>query len=266
MKIGSGNYQTIPAVHIVGNAYGPVGAVKDDRGRVFERLVEAEVAMELMSRIGCPRPFPSTTLSREIMMKSLFVIIACLLLASCESERVADEPQSMPDSELTGNRGQVLATHDVSRYTYIEVRSNGENIWLAGPSVDVKAGDVIRWGQYSVMRDFTSSELNRTFDTVLFVNAIVKDGQDAGGEAGASGGAKSGIVRSTQDAAGYTYVELTLADEQVAWLAAPQTALSVGDRVSWTGGSLMTDFRSSSLDRVFPEILFVQNLTTVEAD
>lgn len=199
-------------------------------------------------------------------MKSLLVIVACLLLAACESERLAEEPQSMPDSQLTGNRGQVLSVHDVSRYTYIEVRSNGQNIWLAGPSVDVEVGDVIRWGQYSVMQDFTSSELNRTFDTVLFVNAIVKDGQEAGGDSGASASAKSGVVRSTQDAAGYTYVEITLADEQVAWLAAPQTSLNVGDRVSWTGGSMMTDFRSSSLDRVFPEILFVQSLTTTESE
>jgi len=198
------------------------------------------------------------------MNKLSLTLFACVVLASCDAKQSVDNPVSIPDAELTGNRGQVLSTIDVERYTYIEVRSNGQEVWLVGPPVDVNEGDVIRWGDFAVMRDFTSSELNRTFDTVLFVAAVSRDSQESAGDARASGDVNSGVVRSTADAAGYTYVELAVGDERTMWLATPAIELSVGDHVSWTGGSLMTDFRSNSLDKVFPEILFVQTLTTME--
>ena len=198
------------------------------------------------------------------MNKLSLTLFACVVLASCDAKQSVDNPVSIPDAELTGNRGQVLSTIDVERYTYIEVRSNGQEVWLVGPPVDVSEGDVIGWGDFAVMRDFTSNELNKTFDAVLFVAAISKDSQEPNREVQPTSDVNSGIVRSTADAAGYTYVELTVGDERTMWVATPAIAVSVGDHVSWTGGSLMTDFRSNSLDRVFPEILFVQTLTMIE--
>jgi hypothetical protein len=38
----------------------------------------------------------------------------------------------------------------------------------------------------------------------------------------------------------------------------------VGDRVSWQGGSMMTNFKSNSLDKTFPEILFVQSVSVAQ--
>jgi hypothetical protein len=40
--------------------------------------------------------------------------------------------------------------------------------------------------------------------------------------------------------------------------------MAVGTRVSWQGGSKMTNFRSSSLDKTFDEILFVQGISTTQ--
>ena len=76
--------------------------------------------------------------------------------------------------------------------------------------------------------------------------------------------ANGGVVRSTQDAAGYTYIELTTDAGDVVWLATPETELADGSRVTWQGGSTMTNFTSSSLDKTFPEILFVQSIHVVQ--
>ena len=37
-----------------------------------------------------------------------------------------------------------------------------------------------------------------------------------------------------------------------------------GSRVSWQGGSKMTDFKSNSLDKTFAEILFVQGISVTK--
>ena len=64
-----------------------------------------------------------------------------------------------------------------------------------------------------------------------------------------------GTVAETMDSGGYTYVLLDIGTEKL-WCATNQTPVKVGDKVTVPVGQLMTDFRSATLDRVFPEIYF----------
>jgi len=70
---------------------------------------------------------------------------------------------------------------------------------------------------------------------------------------------KSGVVIESIDSGGYTYLNVKVNDNDI-WVAAPLTSLSVGDSVYFTGGMLMKNFTSPSLDRVFDEIYFTGNL------
>ena len=109
-----------------------------------------------------------------------------------------------------------------------------------------------------MMRNFQSKTLDRTFDELMFVSAFYT------GSAGAPQAAadeNTGVVRSAENAAGYTYIELETDSGQVVWLATPETDMAVGSRVSWQGGSKMTNFSSNSLNRTFDEILFVQGIS-----
>lgn len=110
-------------------------------------------------------------------MKKIIFLLVSFLLAACDGNSPGAASTTIPDEELSGNRGQVISTIDVPRYTYIEVRSNGRQVWLAGPPVELSAGDVITWGDYAVMRGFESRELDRTFDELLFVAAVYKEQQ-----------------------------------------------------------------------------------------
>ncbi|HUH03882.1 MAG TPA: hypothetical protein VML75_17925 [Kofleriaceae bacterium] len=76
----------------------------------------------------------------------------------------------------------------------------------------------------------------------------------------ASAGVEGGTVLETMDAGGYTYARLDTGGAEV-WVAGPTTALSVGQRIGVSGGSLMKGFHSQTLDRTFPEIYFVAALT-----
>jgi hypothetical protein len=180
-------------------------------------------------------------------------------------------PESLPGEDLTGNKGRVVSTLDVPGYSYVEVESNGQTIWIAGSPVKLTAGEIINWDQSTVMRNFHSKTLNRTFAEVIFVSRI---GTSSSLTAEALPAARpvatapkiqvpksqtlaKGSVVSVQNAANYTYLEIKTAADNVIWLAAPETPVNVDDTVAWQGGSLMRNFKSSTLDKTFPEIYFV---------
>lgn len=198
-------------------------------------------------------------------MKNLIVCaLGILLLTACGGENApADKLAVVSDSDLSGNHGQVLSTIQVPGYTYIEVRNNGRSVWLAGNPIEVADGEIISWSKSTVMRNFKSTALDRTFEEVVFVSGISL-GVDAAmpvvSEASVPKDVSSGIVQSTENAGGYTYIELETDAGDVVWLAAPETELADGQHIEWQGASKMANFNSPSLDKTFPEILFVSGV------
>ena len=206
---------------------------------------------------------PGSMLTSEENMKKLVICaIASLFLAACGSDNAPeDNIAAVSDADLTGSRGQVLSSIQVPGYTYIEVRNNGRNVWLAANPVEVAEGDVISWGQSAVMQNFKSTALDRVFEEILFVSAVYQGGDAAPLAASAASAIEnSGKVLSTENAAGYSYVEVETGTGQIVWLAAPVTEITVGQRIEWRGASKMTNFSSPSLDRTFEEILFVSSV------
>ena len=194
------------------------------------------------------------------MKKITLVVIACVMFSACGSDKpVVEETTAVAD--LTGSTGQVLSVIPVQGYTYIEVRNNERDLWLAGSTIEVSEGDVISWSGAMTMRDFYSKALDRTFDEILFVSAIDAGAHGSANAAPAVPDVNKGTVVSAQNAAGYTYVELETESGQIVWLAAPETEVSVGDQVAWPGGARMADFTSTTLNRTFPEILFVKKVS-----
>ena len=82
------------------------------------------------------------------------------------------EGKGAPDAPLP-QKAKVLSSIDAAQYTYIEVTQNKKSLWLAGTTVKVKKGDVIRFDGGMVMKDFHSKTLNRTFPAVSFVDRVV---------------------------------------------------------------------------------------------
>lgn len=70
-----------------------------------------------------------------------------------------------------------------------------------------------------------------------------------------SGAVLSGQVKETMDSGGYTYVLLdTEAGEK--WVAVPKTVVKVGEQAAFASGMMMKNFKSETLQRTFPEIVF----------
>jgi len=66
----------------------------------------------------------------------------------------------------------------------------------------------------------------------------------------------SATILETMDSGGYTYAKIDRGGEQV-WAAGPETKLAVGAQLGALDGTVMTDFRSNTLNRTFDRILFV---------
>lgn len=196
------------------------------------------------------------------MKKLVICAITLLFLVACGGDNEPDESiVVVSDADLTGNRGRVLSSIQVPGYTYIEIRNSGRNVWLAGNPVEVAEDDVISWGQSAVMKNFKSTALDRVFEEILFVSAVYQDGYVPPQVASAAPAIEnSGTVLSTENAAGYSYVEIETDTGNVVWLAAPVTEITVGQQIEWRGASKMTNFSSPSLDKTFEEILFVSSV------
>ncbi|HAL39597.1 MAG TPA: NrfJ [Polaromonas sp.] len=73
-------------------------------------------------------------------------------------------------SAVMAGEGKVVSSITTAGYTYVEVNQNGKNVWIAANQIKVKPGNQIRFGEGSMMTNFHSNSLNRTFPAVLFVN------------------------------------------------------------------------------------------------
>lgn len=72
--------------------------------------------------------------------------------------------------------GKVLETMNSGGYTYAKIDEGGNAYWIAGPQTEISVGSQISFIEQMVMKDFTSKSLNRTFDQLVFVTAIVPAG------------------------------------------------------------------------------------------
>jgi len=75
----------------------------------------------------------------------------------------------------------------------------------------------------------------------------------------ANPGMLNGAIIETMNAAGYTYILLDTGTDKV-WVAASETRVEVGQRVSVPGGQVMTGFPSKTLNRSFDRIVFASGI------
>jgi GW (Gly-Tryp) dipeptide domain len=70
----------------------------------------------------------------------------------------------------------------------------------------------------------------------------------------------TGKVLETTNTAGYTYVRVDAAGQQV-WAAGVQTEVKVGDTVTIGSGAVMPQYHSQSMNRDFDAVVFTSSLT-----
>jgi hypothetical protein len=100
------------------------------------------------------------------MLKLLPVVaVAVILMTSCQSDGAKKVENLAPNAHQV-TAGEVIHT---SRYTYVRVIEDERDYWVAINREDIKEGETYFWSEGMEMRDFTSTELKRTFQSIFFV-------------------------------------------------------------------------------------------------
>lgn len=68
--------------------------------------------------------------------------------------------------------GKVLEVTPVMGYDYLKVDENGKTRWIAIATAPVKVGDKIGYDTQTIMKNFQSKSLNKTFDEIIFANEV----------------------------------------------------------------------------------------------
>lgn len=158
-------------------------------------------------------------------------------------------------------------------YTYVKVTVNGVEHWAAAPMTSVSLGQKVAWETNAPMKNFRSSTLNRSFETVYFVSqfntpGVMKSSSSNYNEMPVNHDAEQvsdiaqGKIIEVFASAGYTYIRVSR-DSQEKWLAVPETFLSEGQLVTWEGGAEMNNFTSRSLNKTFESIWFVDKVAII---
>ena len=222
----------------------------------------------------------------------LVTLLASVGLAACSNKDEAAAPAATPPAAPTApkaaatsatmpNSGTILQLLQGGGYTYAEVEGQGgQRVWIAGATLQLKAGDRVQWGEYSVMQNFSSKTLQRNFDQILFVNAwgpiggeaaqVAPHGTPPGQQphagmtaAPAPAGGNLGVVKSVTNGGGYSYLEIEQ-NGTVVWVAAPETPAKAGDKVNWADGMVMQNYTAKSLNKTFDKIVFSGGASVVK--
>lgn len=115
---------------------------------------------------------------KEIARAFSLIVIAVFLLDGCQ-KKAEEEPAEVVTefAAPAAIEGTVVSTTNAANYTYVELKRNGEKIWIAGPQTDVKVGDRVSAPEGAPMHNFESKSLGRTFETIYFVNSIIVEGK-----------------------------------------------------------------------------------------
>ena len=113
-------------------------------------------------------------------MKTLLPVISILMvlcLLSCKEREGNTEIQDVKPQQqkMTAADVHTVIVQEVisgNSYTYLKVKEEDSIFWIAITKREMKTGQTISFKDPLEMRDFTSKELQRTFETIYFVSGI----------------------------------------------------------------------------------------------
>jgi len=103
------------------------------------------------------------------MKKILPIIFAISLLISCGGN---SKPNFVQDLQPGVHKVKLMEVLQTNNYTYLLVRESGEDQWLAVPKTEAVVGKFYYYKGGMEMPDFKSKELDREFESVLFLEKV----------------------------------------------------------------------------------------------
>ncbi len=109
----------------------------------------------------------------KIQVYMLFAII--ILFIGCgnddsNSQEITETKNKTSNVESNSRSGIVEDKVNAGSYSYLQLRENDQVYWVAVPTMKIENGEQIFFSEYMEMKNFKSETLDRTFESVLFIN------------------------------------------------------------------------------------------------
>lgn len=104
------------------------------------------------------------------MKKLVLLMLPAIVMAlgSCNS----GNSKTGSEAENGAHKVEVKEVIQTSNYTYLNVEENNKEQWIAVTRMEAKEGDVYYYDHFMEMKNFESKELERTFDSVYFIQEL----------------------------------------------------------------------------------------------
>ena len=98
-------------------------------------------------------------------MKQVIIILMAILTISCSQKNTKTS---------NGNNHEIVVVEVIqtSGYTYLRFEENEKEQWMAASTIDAKPGEKYYYEKSMEMKNFHSKELNRDFETILFIDKL----------------------------------------------------------------------------------------------
>jgi len=127
-------------------------------------------------------------------MRKLFVVVVMLMFMGLNAGLAAAADASPPGANTTV-KGKVLETKDVEPYTYLRLKTKDGEVWAAVGKSPVKVGSEVTIENASIMTNFESKTLKKTFDRIYF-GSIAGAGTKAPLAGGDMAAVHAGVAKS----------------------------------------------------------------------
>lgn len=107
------------------------------------------------------------------IMRLFLMMGIVLIFSSCVKNKSG---QTTQQATVTSNKVfEVSEVLQANSYTYLKVKENGSERWMAVTKQEIAPGEVYYYDEALQMTNFASKDLDRTFDVIYFVNQISKN-------------------------------------------------------------------------------------------
>ena len=117
-------------------------------------------------------------LMKYLLYRVLVLAVVCVCPAlMLQTPVLAAETADDAGPARTTDRitGKITEVFNVPGYTYVEVSSGAQQVWVAGPVTPLKVGDTVTFLTEMPMENFHSKAMQRDFPLLYFVNNFITD-------------------------------------------------------------------------------------------
>ena len=106
----------------------------------------------------------------------IIIILLAIGFSACEKKEAPEKNASNQSAMQSENLHKVVVEENInaSNYTYLKVKENDNEYWIAVPQMQVQKGETLYFGKSMEMKNFHSEALNRDFESILFVDRVSK--------------------------------------------------------------------------------------------